>query len=290
MENINALQKIIEKISLLDFSKDIVVHVRSCLDEIKINPKFISTMQRFESSTRFPEETGGFYSEELVVPLIELNGWSVMLVRHEKDLDTKFIHALPMPTIISLLGTENTGVINTYSYDERIDYDLSETKNSNLIRRDDIALSENDFWISDGKGKAYKIDSYTPNSIFIRISGPPHAPFTHTFDPQNLNYLYSGLSNSLVTALDIISYVSLKFSSDHLNYEMSEDETSNIINLYDKVIDDSRSAPTSKWRIIEAMYTLAPEKTLSILSSLSHVDGPLKQVAQQTLESQHDVH
>jgi hypothetical protein len=240
-------------------------------------------MHRFQDTTFRPGETAGLYSDNTVVFVLDEDEWRVTLARHASM--SELIYSLPFPSLIGPVGPASQCAIDVFAYDPTLDQDLSGAAGSRAQHLRRVALEPGQFWACSRKEPAYRLVDQSPSTVFLRITGPMTSPYSHAFHSTTLEYAFSGFSTPEVTGMDVASNLFVAAARSEAFSAFTREEAAAVADLMDRYLSYNVTAPRSGWYLVQAMHTVAPERSLSLLRTLAASDGPLADVARRTLEA-----
>lgn len=245
------------------------------------SPLFHEKIERFLDPTYRPNETAGLYSDSIIVHVFDHAGWAATLIQHTAV--PKLIYSLPFPTLIGLASPGSACSLEIYSYANKLDQDPGLGPSCKARREGTVELEAGQFWSPSRDAPAYRLASYTPGTLFLRITGPVSAPYSHAFEAGSLEYRHSGFSHQDVTCRDILARMAVAAGRTGAFSRFSPTEAATVTGLLDECIRSDLCAPTSGWAAIEALSCLEPERAEALVTQLAQEDGPLRDVARQTL-------
>lgn len=253
-------------------------------DEFITSELIEEKIARFHDQVYRPGETAGLYADNMVVQIFDEDGWSGVLTRHSSA--SSLAYSLPFPSLLGPLIASEPCRIDRYTYPAALDGDPGIGPSSRLEPKGSIVLTQGEFWSPTVDAPAYRLNNQAPNSVYLRISGPPFGPYSHAFDPQTLEYRYSGFSHSDVTCRDILARVAMEAAAAGCLSGFNEAEATEVAEMFDILIRSDLTAPNSAWSLVQALHALTPERAMDHLRRLASGEGPLRHVAAQTLEYQ----
>jgi hypothetical protein len=235
---------------------------------------------RFSDTTYDPAETAGLYEDNTVVFVLDHEGWSITLIRH--DALSRMVYALPFPTLLGPI--EGACALDLYDYPKHLDEDPGEAASARARRVGSIELDAGRFWASSFDAPAYRLSSQASRSLFLRVTGPQTAPYTHAFARDDLRYLHSGFATPEVTGMDIYSRL-MRAAAEHGAFaDMESDDADAVAMMLEGCVASARTAPPSAWNLVQALHAVDPVRSIAMVETLANRPGPLAHVARTTLE------
>lgn len=283
----------------MDLVLDVITAAKSCfkidghLQNLANDPAFgelidsnfmSSKINRFSDQTYRPGETAGLYAKTLVVPVFDNDGWSGILAAHPAN--SNLAYSLPFPCLMGPVVASSPCSIDRYSYPSSLDSDPGQGLRCQLKSMGSVVLGRNEFWAPSPNAPAYRLSHQAADTVYFRISGPPHGAYTHAFDAETLEYRYSGFSHADVTCRDILARLALETAEAGYLSAFDEAEAASVAEMFETIICSKTTAPTSAWNLVQALHSLSPERTMAHVRNLAASAGPLRDVARRTLELQ----
>jgi hypothetical protein len=229
-------------------------------------------------------KTSRIYEGEIHHNLYNEAGWSAGLIRPQ--MSNGMVYTSPGPTAIMLVSGSDQELITRYSGAGFRLALLSDVLQLRLGDKESICARpwrvpdiDYDSWV-------YHLNVTNGDAVWLRINGPAECQYTHGFDALTGAYCYSTFSEFEGTQNDFLSkmFKSLAINSDFDLFRYPN-TASALEKACELVLAEPSTAPPSRWRVIQALARLAPDRAKSILASLSSQSGELQAPAKRALEA-----
>lgn len=248
------------------------------------SPQMAAAIDRIDGSFLYPAETARLYAGENFVVLGQRDGWIASLSTHKEI--SRLIYSSAGPLALCTARPGATTTLEIYDVPGVGVHGPARIRASSLDPARVVTAPYGQMRTIDFRNEIVHLAQFSEGAVWLRITAPPEAPYTHAFSSSDGAYIYSTFSSHQSTGIDFVARL-LKDIALSQDAEILSDpvDHGNMLAVLTSLSRSQMCMDVSRWTLAQAALELDQEVGLGLLSDLSRGGGELAGKALAALET-----